>query len=142
MTTGEEISIDKLFTSDAPIEDILRKSAYYSLIENNTEENLSGDLVVSDYGDIEDDIAIFINQYKKGKINKFYFSPKYIYILYGENVIKIDMKQYADYIAIYNRYLTDESIFETNDVGLKNLYTLSERYTIDYRYTIYEKGSN
>ena len=52
------------------------------------------------------------------------------------------MKQYADYIAIYNRYLTDESIFETNDVGLKNLYTLSERYTIDYRYTIYEKGSN
>ena len=142
LTTGEEISIDKLFTSDAPIEDILRKSAYYSLIENNTEENLSGDLVVSDYGDIEDDIATFINQYKKGKINKFYFSPKYIYILYGENVIKIDMKQYADYIAIYNRYLTDESIFETNDVGLKNLYTLSERYTIDYRYTIYEKGSN
>ena len=73
LTTGEEISIDKLFTSDAPIEDILRKSAYYSLIENNTEENLSGDLVVSDYGDIEDDIATFINQYKKGKINKFYF---------------------------------------------------------------------
>ena len=142
LTTGEEISIDKLFTSDAPIEDILRKSAYYSLVENKTEENLSGEFVVSDYGDIEDDIAIFINQYKKGKINQFYFSPKYIYILYGENVIKIDMKQYANYIAIYNRYLTDESIFETNDVGLKNLYTLSERYAIDYRYTIYEKSSN
>ena len=142
LTTGEEISIDKLFTSDAPIEDILRKSAYYSLVENKTEENLSGEFVVSDYGDIEDDIAIFINQYKKGKINQFYFSPKYIYILYGENVIKIDMKQYANYIAIYNRYLTNESIFETNDVGLKNLYTLSERYAIDYRYTIYEKSSN
>ena len=44
----------------------------------NLEDNLSGDLVVADYGDIEDDIVIFINQYKKGKIKGFYFSPKYI----------------------------------------------------------------
>ena len=143
LTTGEEITIDKLFTSDAPIEDILRKSAYYSLIQNNLENNLSGELVVSDYGDIEDDIAIFINQYKKEQLKEFYFSPKYIYIYYGENsIITIDMKQYADYIAIYNRYLTSETIFETNNVGLKNLYTLSERYSVDYRYTNYEKGSN
>ena len=143
LTTGEEIAIGELFTSDAPIEDILRKSSYYSLIPNNLEDNLSGDFVVADYGDIEDDIAIFIDQYKKGKINGFYFSPKYIYIYYGENnIITINMKEYADYIAIYNRYLTYETIFETNNVGLKNLYTLSERYTVDYRYTNYEKGSN
>lgn len=143
LSTGEEITIDKLFTSDAPIEDILRKSAYYSLIQNNLEDNLSGDLVVADYGDIEDDIARFINQYKKEQIKGFYFSPKYIYIYYGENsIITIDMKQYAHYIAIYNRFLTDETIFETNNVGLKNLYTLSERYKIDYRYTNYEKGKN
>lgn len=143
LTTGEEISIDKLFTSDAPIEDILRQSAYYSLVQNNVEENLSGDFVVSDYGDIEDDVATFIDQYKKGKINQFYFSPKSIYIFFGEkNIITIDMEKYADYIAIYNRYLTNESIFETNDIGLKNLYTLSERYSVDYRYTNYEKGSN
>lgn len=143
LTTGEEMTIDKLFTSDAPMKDILRKSAYYSLIQNNLEDNLSGDLVVSDYGDIEDEIVIFINQYQKGKIKGFYFSPKYIYIYYDEDsVITIDMKEYADYIAIYNRYLTDETIFETNNIGLKNLYTLSERYTVDYRYTNYEKGSN
>lgn len=143
LATGEEITIDKLFTSDAPMKDILRKSAYYSLIQDNLEDNLSGDLVVADYGDIEDDIAIFINQYQKGKIERFYFSPKYIYIYYDENsIITIDMKEYADYIAIYNRYLTDETIFETNNIGLKNLYTLSERYTVHYRYTNYEKGSN
>lgn len=143
LRTGEKITIDKLFTSDAPMEDILRKSAYYSLIQNNLEDNLSGDFVVADYGDIEDDIAIFINQYKKGKIKGFYFTPKCIYIYYDEtSIISIDMKEYADYIAIYNRYLTDETIFETNNIGLKNLYTLSERYTVDYRYTNYEKGSN
>lgn len=143
LTTGEEINIEKLFTLNAPVENILRRSAYYSFVQKNVEENLSGDFVVSNYGDIEDDVALFIDQYKRGKINQFHFSPKYIYIYYGENsVITIDMKKYADYMSIYNRYLTDESIFETNDVGLKNLYTLSERYLIDYRYTDYEKGSN
>ena len=143
LTTGEEINIEKLFTLNAPVENILRRSAYYSLVQNNVEENLSGDFVVANYGDIEDEIALFIDQYKRGQINQFYFSPKYIYIEYAENnVITIDMEKYADYIAIYNRYLTGESIFETNNVGLKNLYTLSERYLIDYRYTNYEKGSN
>lgn len=143
LTTGEEINIEKLFTLNAPVEDILRRSAYYSFVQKNVEENLSGDFVVSNYGDIEDDIALFIDQYKRGQINQFHFSPKYIYIEYGEDdVITIDMEKYADYIAIYNRYLTRESIFETNNVGLKNLYTLSERYLIDYRYTNYEKGSN
>ena len=143
LTTGNEITIDKLFTSDAPIENILRNSAYYSFAQNNVEENLSGDFVVTDYGDIEGEISVFINQYKKNKIKEFSFSPKKINIYYGENkIITIDMEQYADYIDIYNRYLTDESIFETNDVGLKNLYTLSERYSVDYRYTNYEKGSN
>lgn len=143
LTNGEEINIEKLFTLNAPVENILRRSAYYSFVQKNVEENLSGDFVVSNYGDIEDDVALFIDQYKRGQINQFHFSPKYIYIYYGENsVITIDMKKYADYMSIYNRYLRDESIFETNDVGLKNLYTLSERYLIDYRYTDYEKGSN
>lgn len=143
LTTGEKIDIDKLFTLNAPIEDILRRSAYYSLLKNNVEENLSGDLVVSDYGDIEDEVELFIYKYKKGEISNFNFSPKKIYIYYGENdIITIDMKQFSDYIAIYNRYLTNESVFEINNVGLKNLYTLTERNSMNYRYTNYEKGSN
>ena len=76
LTTGEEIPIEKLFTSDVPIEEILRKSSYYSLIQNNLEDNLSGDMIVADYGDIEDDIALFINKYKKGQIYQFNFSTK------------------------------------------------------------------
>ena len=143
LTTGDEITVDKLFTSDAPIENILRNSAYYSLAQSNVEENLAGDFIVADYGDIEDEILTFINQYKKQQIKEFNFSPKEICIFYGENKrITIDMEKYADYIAIYSRYLTDESIYETSDVGLKNLYTLSQRYLVDYRYTNYEKGSN
>lgn len=143
LATGEEISIDNMFTPNAPIYSILRKSVYYSLVQENLEKSLSGEMKVADYGNIEDEVVLFINKYKKGKINNFFISPKCIGIYYEDNkIIEIDMKKYADYIAIYNRYLTDESIFETNNVGLKNLYTLSERSSIENRTSIYEKGSN
>ena len=42
LTTGEKITFDKLFTQNAPMEEILRKSAYYSLVKRNVKTNLSG----------------------------------------------------------------------------------------------------
>lgn len=134
LTTGEKITFDKLFTSNAPIEEILRKSSYYSLVQRNLQNNLSGDMVVSNYGDVEDDVALIIDKYKKGKITEFYFSPTKIFIQYdNDTLITINMQEYSDYIAIYNRYLTNESIYEKNDIGNKNLYTLAEDYRKTYQ---------
>lgn len=142
LTTGNQITIDKLFTSDAPMEDILRNSAYYSLVTRNIEESLQGDLTVKDYGDLEDEIFMFIDLYQKGKITDFYYTPKYIYIPYGENIITIDMQKYPEYIAIYNRYLSDVKIYEINDIGIKKLYTLSDRDKDAYYYQNHQKEDN
>lgn len=144
LTTGEKITFDKLFTSNAPMEEILRKSAYYSLIRKNLTTNLAGELEVADYGDVEEQTKLFVEKYKKGKITEFEFSPKTINVFWGENdIIEIDMAKYSDYIAIYNRYLSDDgNIYEKNDVGLKNLYTLTERNSSQYTYMNYQKGSN
>lgn len=144
LTTGEKITFDKLFTSNAPMEEILRKSAYYSLIRKNLTTNLAGELEVADYGDVEEQTKLFVEKYKKGKITEFEFSPKTINVFLGENdIIEIDMAKYSDYIAIYNRYLSDDvNIYERNDVGLKNLYTLTERNASQYTYMNYQKGSN
>ena len=142
LTTGEKIKFEKLFTANAPMEDILRKSAYYSLIKRNLKDNLSGDMVVNDYGDVEDDVAFVIEQYKKAKIEEFSFSPKVVDIFYeNQSIIEIDMSKYAEYIAIYNRYANSENnLYEKNDIGLKGLYTLSNRTNESYRN--YQKGSN
>ena len=142
LNTGKKITIDKVFTSDVPIENVLRKSAYYSLIENRVEENQAGDLPVSDYGNIADDIAEIIYAYKIGKITEFYYTPRFIYIVYANRTITIDMKNYSEYIAIYNRYLSDESLYEANNIGIKNLYTLSRRYNNIYYYTNYQNEDN
>lgn len=144
LTTGEKITFDNLFTSNAPMEKILRKSVYYSLIKKNLENNLSGDLIVKDYSDIEDQAALFIDRYKNNKITEFEFSPTTINVFWGENdIIEIDMAKYSEFIAIYNRYLSNaENLYEKNDVGLKNLYTLSDRNLSQYTYMNYQKGSN
>lgn len=143
LTTGEKITFDKLFTENAPMEEILRKSAYYSLIKQNLGNNLSGDLVVKDYGDVEDETALFIDKYKNEKITDFEFSPTTIEVFWGEDgIIQIDMDKYPDYIAIYNRYANNQDLYVKNDIGLKNLYTLSDRKSSIYTYMNYQKGSN
>lgn len=143
LNTGEKITFDKLFTSDAPVEEILRRGTYYSLIKNRTEDNLAGDLIVSDYGSIEDEVAEIIYLYKKGKITQFYFTPREINLVYEkEQVLSISMDKIADYIAIYNRYLSQESLYESNNIGIKNIYTLTRRHNNVYYYTNYQNEAN
>lgn len=143
LNTGEKIAFEKMFTSDLKIEELLRKSTYYSLVANRTEDNLAGDLIVSDYGNIEDEILGVINSYKKGKITEFYYTPMDIIICYNENeTIAINMKKFAEHIAIYNRYLSTESLYESDDIGIKNIYTLTRRYNNVYYYTNYQNESN
>lgn len=142
LVTGEKITLDQLFTSNAPVENILRSSAYYGIVQYDVEDSLSGELVVRDYGDIEDEVAEFINLYKKDKITEFAYTPRYIYIEYKNFNISIDMKEYAEYITIYSRYLSDEDIFESNDIGYKNLYTLSQRHKGVRYYENYQKEGN
>ena len=143
LNTGEEITIDKLFTSDAPIENILRTSIYYSLVANRTEDNLAGDFVVNDYGNIEDEVAEIMNLYKKGKITNFSYTPEHINIYIDKKqTITIDMEKFAEYIAIYNRYLSEQFLYENNDIGIKNVYTLANRYSEIYYYQNYQKTDN
>lgn len=143
LNTGEEITIDEIFTSDVPIEDVLRQSAYNSLMSCTIDTNLIGELIVSDYGDIEDDIAELIYSYKKGKITNFCYSPIDITIIYDNiHSINIDMEDFAEYIAIYNRYLSEDSLFESEDIGMKNVYTLTNRRKDALYYTNYQNEDN
>lgn len=143
LNTGNTLKLEDLFTSNAPMNEILRKSAYYGFISNRAETNLSGDLQVNNYGNIEEDVADFIEQYNKGKITDFYCTPSAIMIMYNETYITISFEEWADYITIYNKYLSNESLYEANDIGYKNLYTLTDRNLSNfYYYTNYQNEKN
>ena len=143
LNTGNLIKLEDLFTTNAPITEILRKSAYYGFVSNRAEMNLSGDLQVNNYGNIEEDVADFIEQYKNGKITDFYCTPSAIMIVYDEIYIPVSFEEWADYINIYNNYLSSESLYKSNNIGYKNLYTLTDRTLNDfYYYTNYQNEKN
>lgn len=143
LTTGEEITIDKLFTSDAPIEDILRNAVYYWNVNEKSEQTLQGNYIVENYGNIEDECAEYIMDYKKGKISQFTFSAIYIYLYSQDNTyIVMQIEDYYEYIAIYNRYLKEEAIFENNNIGLKQIYNFVERENTGFYYLKYEQTEN
>lgn len=143
LTTGEKITLDNMFTQNAPIENILRNAAYYGIVSNRAEFNLAGDLVVEDYTDIEEEVSEFIQSYKDGKITEFYYNPATIVIRYNTNeTIEIKMIDYPEYIAIYNRYLTEEELYENSNIGFKNLYTLTTKYKDYTYYNNYQNENN
>lgn len=143
LNTGNLIKLEDLFTKNAPITEILRKSAYYGFVSNRAETNLSGDLQVNDYGNIEEDIADFIEQYNNGKITDFYCTPSAIMIVYDETYITISFEEWADYITIYNKYISNDSLYKSNNIGYKNLYTLTDRnLSTFYYYTNYQNEKN
>lgn len=142
LNTGAEIKLSQVFTSDAPVEEILRKSAYRSFVANRAEMNLSGQLIVEKYGNIEEDISDIIELYRRGKLENFYYTEKTVDILYEDTTISISMEEWNEYIAIYNRFLKGESIYSSNDIGLDNLYVLTTKDNKQLYYYNYQNEKN
>lgn len=158
LDTGEEFSFEEIFTSDADIYHILSQSIYENLVssfkyvEPTEDGEFSWDMDMDniDYGQIEVDLVREINKFKRNKDNLvFTISNRYIGVHFPTNdpddyssVISIDMYDFVDYIAIYTRFLTDESLFEGGDLEAK---TYVFRYCIEDEYAYglqYEEISN
>ena len=100
-------------------------------------------MVVNNYGNIEEDIAMVMEAYKRNKIDQFYCTTSDIIVMINDVSIDIPMIDWADYIVIYNVFLSDESLFENDDIGYNNLYTLTTRQKDSYYYyTNYQNESN
>jgi len=104
-----------------------------------------------DTSEIEDKILLAVNKYDELKDKILYtISPTSITIYNTELNIslvttKIEMVKYINEIAIYKRYLTEESIFEDDTIGSKGLIVFTEDYFDKAKYATnisYEKISD
>lgn len=145
LATGEEISFEKLFTSDANIKAILSQAAYeavsYEYMTNY--EEFYVDLDTVDYSNIEDKVFKILSSYNNSGVQEFYFDINNIYIV-DENIypfLTIDMKDFYNQIAIYNRYKSYSDLYSGEISNLKNVPCF---VNIDYNYyfKIEEAGNN
>lgn len=146
LINGEELKLDDLLSKNTDIYTVVRKAFYraaagsavrnedieepkydpttntwyiYRYEWNTSTESSEKKKVefVIDEDEVAQNIANFINSSRKD----FFFSSQGIYLkTYNYFVNFTDI---ADNIVIYDKYLTDESLYERDDIGLKNLFT-------------------
>lgn len=135
LDTGEEFSFEDIFTDDADIYHIISQAIYENLASSfkYVEESEDGERIWDmnmdnlDYGQIEVDLVREVNRFKRNKddliFNVYY---RYINVYYPTDnpddytsMLTIDMYDYVEYIALYTRFLTEESIFENGDLEPK-----------------------
>ena len=137
LSTGNEIKFNEMFTSNAGIKSIISESAYDTYTENASGgdmTDLNDEPVFSDgkenedsyyeteeekeerkdeYAKTEDKVFKLLNSYNNDNNLKFYFTPRCINIYDNDNkTITIKMKKYYSQIAIYNRFKTNDTIYD------------------------------
>lgn len=146
LINGEELKLDDLLSKNTDIYTVVRKAFYraaagsavrnedieepkydpttntwyiYRYEWNTSTESSEKKKVefVIDEDEVAQNIANFINSSRKD----FFFSSQGVYLkTYNYFVNFTDI---ADNIVIYDKYLTDENLYERDDIGLKNLFT-------------------
>ena len=137
LTTGNKIKLEDLFLPGTDIDlyaqnDIYKQKLHDSFSKKNIFFNpdywQSGELqyVLDEIDEID-----FIKQYNKYKNSKkdFYLTTTGIGISYSKygnyGDVYIKYMDCLDNLVVYTKFLTKESIFERDDIGLKDLYVCS-----------------
>lgn len=104
LVTGNKLTIKDLFLSTADITSIINKEISKQINDNSI--------------NVED---IINNKYK------FYFDQSAVYLLLDDNILEINLYDYYESFGLYNKYLTNISIFKNDNVEGNDLLAASYR---------------
>lgn len=104
LVTGDKLTIKDLFLSTADITSIINKEISKQINDNSI--NVEG---------------IINNKYK------FYFDQSAVYLLLDDNILEINFYDYYESFGLYNKYLTNISIFKNDNVEGNDLLAASYR---------------
>lgn len=121
LNDGSLFALSDLFCAGADIQTPVRAGFYETLTRYNLSPDYWEELSAPD----EDELYRVVRNYLAGE-QRFSFSPSEIYLHYADYTATVPMMDYAEDIAIYHRFLSEESLFERDDIGYKNIFTCAE----------------
>ena len=145
LSTGEKISFWDLFTNDANIKSIISQSAYMTFAEEylgsypyDSEDDFDfwewdGDMNDVDYSGMEDRVLKVMQGLDKNASYPFCFDERNIYVNINGEEITINMRDFYNQIAIYNRYLTEENLFNTESPNDMYVFVQADNWGVPYR---------
>lgn len=124
LLTGERLKFEDLFVKDTDIIGIVRKAFLERISNTDYWENVIEEDYIASFD--ENELYKIVKGFMENEEKEFMFSPSTIYIYFKNYGAMVELIDIADSISIYTKYLTDESIYERNDIGRKNIFTLVE----------------
>jgi len=133
LVNGERLKVEDLFVSDVDLTEIVRNAFYLSMVQNNQyNSDYTTNGVVSPN---ESELYKAVKSYMESDEKLFIFSPADIAFYNNDgSMATAKMVYIADKVAIYSKYLTEESLFIRDDIGYKNLFTCANG-----SYNVFEK---
>lgn len=137
LTTGNKLKLEDLFLPGTNIDMYAQNKMYANFLyykfsesgvywDNNYWESGEYTYVMNEIDELE--FIKEFNEYKKSK-KDFNFTYSGLQICYGDTfdtTLYIEYEKCLDDLVIFNKYVTNESIFERDDIGIKNLYVCSD----------------
>lgn len=112
LVNGEKLDFEELFYEDTDTLEIVRNAFFEAMILYQ----MSGDISENEYYKI-------VKSFTDAKDKQFAFTPSKIYLYYKDTTASVKMLDIADEISIYSRYLTEESLYEEDNIGKKDIMT-------------------
>jgi len=154
LSTGNDIEIEDVFVSSAPLNSLIMEGVYKSLAWDKLYENYeknegSLDMNKVDTSQYEDIALKVVNNFKAKKGNiKFFITAEgvTIYGITDQNMfmsesenpgISIEFLGHREDVAIYKRFLSNKSIFENDSIGAKDIIVFTNNiYDNKYLYNL------
>ena len=118
LNDGSLLRVEDLFGVQADLLGLVRGAFYESL----TTSNLTDEYWETAQSPDENELYEVVMGYMAGE-KEFFFTPTEICFSYGDYVARVDMVKHAADITVYHKYLSEESLFERDDIGYKNIFT-------------------
>lgn len=131
LVTGEQLLLADLFTKSEKFVDIINDNIRINIL-NQKNNNCN----IDDFGNISGKSQIcydlnekYLHYMYEFSLNNydFYFNDLYVYIKIDDLTISILYFDYPDVFSLYNKFLTNVSIFKDDSIGKKNILTASYR---------------
>jgi len=112
LVDGEKIRFEELFRENTDTLGIIREAFHESLVLSQMTGEIS-----------ENEFYKVVKSFSEEEDKKFVFTPSKVYLYQNEHVASVRMEDIADEVIIYSRYLTEDSLYETNNIGMKEIMT-------------------
>lgn len=138
LTDGNDIEFKDIFMNDTDVVAIVSKEIYENLAWEN---KFSNEGAIDDYEtywkqpvteinetSLRNRVAKFKEKNENGDLDFMLRAEGVTVWLDENNVVSIDFEDYVDDVAIYTRFLTDDSIYENNDLGKVGIFNFSSLF--------------